>query len=103
MKEVIVYTTVNLMLFGDASHEGDENLSDSQLSRKNKKKEQDKQNRKLTGEKLQNVQIRLNNGQSVNSIAKDENVSRGSIRHAVNSGKITKTDDKKTLKKLAKK
>jgi DNA-binding NarL/FixJ family response regulator len=98
MKEVIVYATDHLMLFGNVSHEDDENSANFQLSRKDKekkRKEQDKK-RKLTGEKLHNIQIRLNNGQSVNSIANDENVSRGSIRHAVNSGKITKPNDKKT-------
>jgi DNA-binding CsgD family transcriptional regulator len=95
MKEAIVYAVSHLILFDAASHEYNDNSDNPQLpqKRKNKKK---KQRRKLTGEKLQNIQIRLNNGESVNSIATVENISRSSIRYALDSGKLTKPNDKKT-------
>jgi DNA-binding NarL/FixJ family response regulator len=95
MKEAITHAASHLMLFDAASYECNDNSDNTQLPKKRKNKKK-KQNRKLTGEKLQNIQIRLNNGQSINSIAIDENISRGSIRHAVESGKLTKPNDKKT-------
>jgi hypothetical protein len=97
MKEAIVYAAGHLILFDAASYECDENSDNPQLPRKRKNKENKgkKQRRKLTDEKLQCIQIRLNNGQSGNSIATVENISRSSIRHAIDSGKLTKPNDKK--------
>ncbi|MDR2406699.1 MAG: hypothetical protein LBE13_01085 [Bacteroidales bacterium] len=42
----------------------------------------------ITPEKLEHIQKRLDNGQSANSIAKKEDISRGAIRNAGKSGKL---------------
>ena len=39
---------------------------------------------------LERIQIKLNKGESVNSIAKVEGVSEGTIRHAIKQGKLKK-------------
>ena len=46
-----------------------------------KEKEQPKPKRKMTPDKLQRIQERLNNGETVNSIAKRENVGEYTIRY----------------------
>lgn len=45
---------------------------------------------KLLPEVLGRIQLELNKGRSVNSIAKDENISEGSIRYAINLGRLKK-------------
>jgi hypothetical protein len=45
---------------------------------------------KLLPDILNRIQIELDKGRSVNSIAKDENISEGSIRYALNLGRLKK-------------
>ena len=45
---------------------------------------------KLVGEKLEHIQSKLDAGQSVNSIAKEEDVRESSIRAAINRGALKK-------------
>jgi DNA-binding NarL/FixJ family response regulator len=49
-----------------------------------------KQRRPMTPEKLPHIQEKLNSGQSINSIAKQENISEFTIRYAVKTGKLIK-------------
>ena len=49
-----------------------------------------KQRRPLTSEKLERIQDALNMGKSVNSIAKQENVSESAIRYHIDQGKLKK-------------
>jgi len=49
-----------------------------------------KNRRRMTPDKLPRIQEALNNGQSVNSIAKQEGVSEFSIRYAIKNGKLKK-------------
>ena len=46
---------------------------------------------KLLPHVLERIQVKLNTGQSVNSIAKEENISEGSIRYAISQGRLKKT------------
>jgi len=45
---------------------------------------------KIHGATLERIQSKLNKGQSVNSIAKEESLSEGSIRHQVKMGRLKK-------------
>lgn len=45
---------------------------------------------KLTPKVLQRIQIELNKGRTNSSIAKEEGLSEGSIRHAIKTGKLIK-------------
>jgi DNA-binding NarL/FixJ family response regulator len=84
LKQAVVYATNHLMLFETKTESFNKNVSSDQPP----KKSNEKQRNKLTAEKLHNIQIRLNRGQSVNSIVKEENISRSSIRNAVKTGKL---------------
>jgi DNA-binding NarL/FixJ family response regulator len=88
LKQAVVYATNHLMLFETGPDSPDKNVSSDQPPENNNKK----QRNKLIAEKLHNIQIRLNSGQSVNSIAKEENISRSSIRNAVKTGKLHKNE-----------
>ncbi len=46
---------------------------------------------KLLPEVLERIQHKLNEGKSVNSIAKKENISEGSIRYAIKQGRLKKS------------
>jgi DNA-binding NarL/FixJ family response regulator len=84
IEEATIYITNHLMLYHSHNHEIKE-----QRPKKNKK--QCKQRRlKLTPEVLQRIQTKMDNGQSINSIAKQENVSNGAIHKAIKSGKLNK-------------
>jgi hypothetical protein len=50
---------------------------------------------KLLPHVLERIQVKLNTGQSVNSIAKNEAISEGSIRYAISQGRLKKTFVKK--------
>jgi DNA-binding NarL/FixJ family response regulator len=79
IEQAVVYVTNHLMLF-DTNREAPV---------KNKSKTEDKKHyQKLTPEKMEHIQECLDNGQSVNSIAKKEEVSRGAIRNDIDSGKL---------------
>ncbi len=45
---------------------------------------------KLLPDKLDRIQLELDKGRSVNSIAKDENISEGSIRYSISLGRLKK-------------
>ncbi|TAD81734.1 MAG: hypothetical protein EAY75_17275 [Bacteroidetes bacterium] len=45
---------------------------------------------KITGTKRENIQQKLNSGQSVNSIAKEENVAESAIRYGIKQGYLKK-------------
>ncbi|MDR1581899.1 MAG: hypothetical protein LBS55_01340 [Prevotellaceae bacterium] len=93
IEQAVVYVTNHLMLFD----------TNQEAPVKNKSKtEYKKHYQKLTSEKLKHIQERLDNGQSVNSIAKKEEVSRGAIRNDIDSGKLV-IKHKKNLKSHAKK
>lgn len=49
-----------------------------------------KPRRPMTPEMLPRIQEKLNNGQSVNSIAKQENISEFTLRYAIKTGKLIK-------------
>jgi DNA-binding NarL/FixJ family response regulator len=81
IEQAVVYVTNHLMLF-DTNRE---------VPVKNKSKTGGKKHyQKLTPENLKHIQERLDNGQSVNSIAKKEEVSESNIRKAVGAGKLVK-------------
>lgn len=50
---------------------------------------------KLLPPVLERIQVKLNTGKSVNSIAKQEGISEGSIRYAISQGRLKKTVVKK--------
>jgi DNA-binding NarL/FixJ family response regulator len=64
-----------------------------------------KNRRPLTDETILRIQQRLDNGQSVNSIAKMEGVYESTVRYAIQTGKLKRykeTDSQKTIKNLRK-
>jgi DNA-binding NarL/FixJ family response regulator len=77
MLQAVIYATDHLLLFDH-----------SMVSKKNKKKKCKKHRDKLTPEILQDIETRLNNGQSKNFIAKEIDVSEGTIRYAIKKGKV---------------
>jgi len=56
-----------------------------------RQKQQPKIRKKMTPEKLQRIQEQLNNGESVNSIAIQEEVSESNIRYHLNAGKLKRS------------
>jgi len=57
-----------------------------------KKKEQPKVRRKMTQDKIQRIQKRLDKGESINSIAIQENTLESNIRYYVDTGKLKKNE-----------
>ncbi len=53
-------------------------------------KQRKRRSHKLIPQLVARIQKKLDTGQSVNSIAKEENISEGSIRYAVKKGTIKK-------------
>ena len=51
---------------------------------------------KITGERRIRIQHKLDKGQSVNSIAKEEGVQESAIRYGIKQGYLKKTDDGST-------
>jgi DNA-binding CsgD family transcriptional regulator len=77
MGHAIIYATNHLMLFVPNAKVFNVNICEKQYN-------------KLTSDRLSRIQIRLDNNQSINSIAKDEDVSEGAIRKAIKNGKLIK-------------
>jgi DNA-binding CsgD family transcriptional regulator len=84
IEEATIYITNHLLLFHSHNNEINEH-------RQIANKKQCKQRRiKLTPEVLHRIQTGINNGQSITSISKQENVSREVIYKAIKSGKLNK-------------
>jgi DNA-binding CsgD family transcriptional regulator len=82
MEEAIIYATNHLLIFHPHSNE---------IHKHNGQCMHKKQCRtKLTPEILLRIQTKINNGQSINSIAKQEGVSNGAIHKAIKSKKLHK-------------
>lgn len=84
IEQAIIYATNHRMLF-NTLEKSEKDSFNSQFYAKKKR-----QRNRLTGEKLYCIQTALDNGQSVNSIAKETGISEGAIRKAVSNGKLTK-------------
>jgi hypothetical protein len=79
MEEAIIYATNHLLIFHSLNHKIHEH-----------KPQCKKHKIKLLPEVLQRIQTDMNRGQSINSIAKRENVSSSAIHKAIKSGKLNK-------------
>jgi DNA-binding NarL/FixJ family response regulator len=79
MEEAIIYATNHLLVFHSHKHKIHEH-----------KPRHKKRKIKLLPETLQRIQKNMDRGQSINSIAKRENVSNSAIHKAIKSGKLSK-------------
>jgi DNA-binding NarL/FixJ family response regulator len=99
-----IYAMNHLLLFRQTNPDKSSFSLESPQKSKDEKNKGKKHNRKLTDEKLCRIQSCLDNKQSVNSIAEEVEIARGSIRNAIRNGKLHKNDDgnpkKRRLKML---
>jgi DNA-binding NarL/FixJ family response regulator len=79
MEEAIIYATTHLLVFHSHKHK----IHKHKLQAK-------KYKIKLRPDVLQRIQKDIDRGQSINSIAKQENVSNSAIHKAIKSGKLNK-------------
>jgi DNA-binding CsgD family transcriptional regulator len=89
MEEAIIYATNHLLLFHSHKHK----IHKHKLRRK-------KCRIKLHPEVLQRIQTDMDIGQSINSIAKRENVSNSAIHKAIKSGKLNKNTQSIIITKI---
>jgi DNA-binding NarL/FixJ family response regulator len=88
-----IYAMNHLLLFRQTNPDKSSFSLESPQKSKDEKNKGKKHNRKLTDEKLYRIQSCLDNKQSVNSIAEEVGIARGSIRNAIKNGKLHKNDD----------